>query len=155
MGFSTGFSSGSDVSELSVFVYGTLKPGGRYHQRYCCRALARSLPAVVKGCLYDFPQWGYPAMMPGEDWVKGYLLVFRDTTAVCGDVLRRLDTLEGVTVNANIHETAHDDNYQRCRQWVFTLDHQPLQKAWIYQMKRDQIHQFGGVYLPSGDWPIP
>ncbi|MGB3298637.1 MAG: gamma-glutamylcyclotransferase family protein [Phormidesmis sp.] len=155
MGFSTGFGCRSDVLELSVFVYGTLKPGGRYHQRYCSRALAQSLPAVVKGCLYDFPRWGYPAMTSGEDWVKGYLLVFCGTAAVCGDILRQLDTLEGVAVDANTHEPAQNDGYQRCRQWVFAPNHQPLQKAWTYQMKREQICQFGGVYLSKGDWSIP
>lgn len=148
----TGSSKGS--SELSVFVYGTLKPGGRYHGRYCRRALAQALPAMVKGCLYNFPQRGYPAMALGEDCVKGYLLVFRDSSAVCADILRQLDVLEGVVDYVNSDDTAHADSYQRGQALIFTLDHQPLQKAWIYRMKRDQIRQLEGVYLPNGDWPV-
>ena len=142
-----------DLFELSVFAYGTLKPGGRYHQRYCGRALAEALPAMVKGCLYDFPQWGYPAMAPGEDWVQGYLLVFRDSATVCADILRQLDILEGVAADASspVHS---DDSYQRCRRLIFTPDYRPLQEAWIYQMKGDQVGQLGGVYLPDGDWPV-
>ncbi len=141
-------------AELSVFVYGTLKPGGRYHRRYCSRALAQVLPAMVKGCLYNFPQWGYPAMALGEDWVKGYLLIFRNSVAVCDDVLRQLDTLEGVVDRADSDDIAGDDSYQRDRELVFKLDHQPLQAAWIYRMKEDQIRGFEGVYLPDGDWPV-
>ena len=143
-----------DNAELSVFVYGTLKPGGRYHRRYCGRALAQVLPAMVKGRLYDFPQWGYPAMALGEDWVKGYLLIFCDSAAVCDEILQQLDILEGVVDHADSDGMAHDDSYQRDRELVFTLGHQPLQEAWIYRMKGDQIRGFGGVYLPDGDWPV-
>lgn len=56
--------------ELCVFVYGTLKPSGRYHQRYhqryCANFLTAALPAQVKGELYDFSQLGYPALTPGN-----------------------------------------------------------------------------------------
>ncbi len=144
--------SSEDSSELSVFVYGTLKPGGRYHRRYCGRALAQALPAVVKGSLYDFPQWGYPAMTSGEEWVKGYLLVFQGSSAVCSDILQRLDKLEGVAGDGTAQEGTRNDSYQRCWQLVFTLSYQPLQKAWVYRMKGDQVRQFRGVYLPEGDW---
>ena len=60
--------------ELQVFVYGTLKPGGRYHQRYCGEFLTEAVTLVIAlGHLYDFPQLGYPAMTHGNDWVKSYL----------------------------------------------------------------------------------
>lgn len=172
-------------AELFVFVYGTLKPGGRYHQRYCGKALAQALPAVTKGRLYSFTQWGYPAMTAGDDWVKGYLLTFYDTADVCSAVLKQLDDLEGV-LDSDVSkldgsgldgsgleesvpeksvsveaveavesvESASDDSYQRCWQAIFTPSYEPLQSAWVYRMTADQVRQLGGVYLPSGEWPI-
>ncbi len=135
--------------ELCVFVYGTLKPSGRYHQRYCANFLTAALPAQVKGELYDFSQLGYPALTPGDDWVRGYLLKFCQTEAVCADILRRLDALEGYVAD---QVTDSNDDYQRCQLQIFDPGHQPLQMAWVYRMSRAQVRQQGGVYLPDGDW---
>lgn len=164
----------AERSDLYVFVYGTLKPGGRYHQRYCGRALAQALPAVTKGRLYDFAQWGYPAMTAGEDWVQGYLLRFCDSPQerlrqranVCQEILQRLDSLEGIldsdvsmldgsVLKESISAVSvSNDSYQRCWQSIFTPSYEPLQSAWVYRMTADQVRHFGGVYLPSGNWPI-
>jgi gamma-glutamylcyclotransferase (GGCT)/AIG2-like uncharacterized protein YtfP len=144
-----------DGSELLVFVYGTLKPGGRYHRRYCGRALAQAVPALVKGRLYHFAQWGYPAMTVGEDWVRGYLLRFCGSAEVCQAILRGLDTLEGIASDSGESEASvDDDGYQRCWQAVFSLGYEPLPAAWVYRMTDEQVAQFGGVYLPGGDWPV-
>lgn len=137
--------------ELYVFVYGTLKPGGRYHRRYCADFLTAAMPAQVKGELYDFPQLGYPALTPGDDWVQGYLLKFCQTAAVLTDILRRLDALEGYVADK---VTDSDDDYQRCQLQIFDPDQHPLQTAWVYHMSRAQVRQQGGVYLPDGDWPV-
>ena len=135
-------------SWLRVFVYGTLKPGGRYHQRCCGDFLSEATPALVKGRLYDFPQLGYPAMTPGEDWVKGFVLTFRQSAAVCADVLRRLDRLE----NYSEARSPKENDYQRCQRSVFYLNREPWITAWIYEMTIEQVHSYGGVYLPSGEW---
>jgi gamma-glutamylcyclotransferase (GGCT)/AIG2-like uncharacterized protein YtfP len=144
-----------ETSELAVFVYGTLKPGGRYHRRYCQSYLREALPAQVRGRLYDFPQLGYPAMTAGDDWVKGYLLLFGQGAA-CQDILRRLDALEGY-----VEGNAAANDYQRC--WVPLYDLcdepdplrcQPWRSAWVYCMSARQVEQQGGVYLPGGEWPV-
>jgi gamma-glutamylcyclotransferase (GGCT)/AIG2-like uncharacterized protein YtfP len=155
-----------DSAELFVFVYGTLKPGGRYHQRYCDRALAEAIPAVMKGRLYNFAQWGYPAMTAGDDWVKGYLLRFCDSATICSAVLQRLDSLEGI-LDTDVSRldgsgltelipavSVSDDSYQRCWQSIFTPSYELFQSAWVYRMTDDQVRRFGGVYLPSGNWLI-
>ena len=137
--------------ELRVFVYGTLKPGGRFHRRYCAEFLTAALPALVKGELYDFPQFGYPALTPGDDWVQGYLLKFCQTVAVCANILRRLDALEGYVADK---VSDSDDDYQRCQLQIFDPDHQPLQMAWVYRMSRNQVRQQGGVYVAEANWPV-
>lgn len=135
---------------LSVFTYGTLKPGGRYHHRYCDTYLTGAIPAMVKGELFDFPQLGYPAMTVGADWVKGYLLKFSQPQAICADILRRLDALEGYCEE----NPTEANEYVRCKLPVFGLDDELLQIAWGYRMSVEQVRSLGGVYLPNGDWPI-
>jgi gamma-glutamylcyclotransferase (GGCT)/AIG2-like uncharacterized protein YtfP len=49
---------------LRLFVYGTLKRGGRYHDRYCSGA--RSIEtASVRGRVYQLPE-GYPVLVVPE-----------------------------------------------------------------------------------------
>lgn len=136
------------LTTLSVFVYGTLKPGGRYHRRYCETYLTEAIPALVKGRLYDFPALGYPGMTAGEDWVKGYLLKFVQDKAICREILQRLDHLEGYREDLS----AEMNDYQRVSVQVFTLAHEPLPLAWVYQMTAAAVHVNNGRYLPKGNW---
>ena len=135
---------------LRVFVYGTLKPGGRYHQPLCQNDLTDALPAMVRGRLYDFPQLGYPAMVPGEDWVKGFVLVFERAPIFCADILSRLDLLEGYSP----HRAAEQNDYQRLRVQPASLNREPLPLAWVYQITEERAIAQGGVYLPDGEFPI-
>jgi gamma-glutamylcyclotransferase (GGCT)/AIG2-like uncharacterized protein YtfP len=66
---------------LSVFVYGTLKRGGRYHARYC-PTIIDAEPAAVWGRLYHLPQ-GYPMLeVPPETILRSGTLDFhRDLAA--------------------------------------------------------------------------
>ena len=54
----------TDKPSVQVFVYGTLKRGGRYHASYC-RGGVMTGEARVEGLLYDLPQ-GYPALVVPE-----------------------------------------------------------------------------------------
>ncbi|MGD1867382.1 MAG: gamma-glutamylcyclotransferase [Phormidesmis sp.] len=136
--------------EFCVFVYGTLKPGGRYHERYCGAYAPRIIPAMVRGRLFHFPDLGYPAMAEGEGWVKGYLLIFAQPQSVCAVVLSQLDRLEGYQSDSS----SADNDYDRCRLDVFNYDGRFLQQAWVYRMSMAAIASQGGVLLPAGDWPV-
>lgn len=48
-----------------MFFYGTLKRGGRNHDRYCGGAL-RVEEGAVHGELYDLPLFGHPALVVPE-----------------------------------------------------------------------------------------
>lgn len=75
----------------SLFVYGTLKPGGRnYH---LARGVTHAEPAYVDGFdLLHFEPEGYPAIVPGTGRVHGFILYFADLSAA----LPTLDALEGL-----------------------------------------------------------
>ena len=59
----------------SVFVYGTLKPGGIYHDRFCSSFKFEAEEAYVNGKLFDFSPLGYPGALEGDgtkpnDWTS-------------------------------------------------------------------------------------
>ncbi|MHB8781780.1 MAG: gamma-glutamylcyclotransferase, partial [Candidatus Geothermincolia bacterium] len=61
--------------EQPVFVYGTLKPGGKLY-RHVADVVGDVKTARVQGRLYETP-FGYPLLVPsGEEgvWVQGFLL---------------------------------------------------------------------------------
>jgi gamma-glutamylcyclotransferase (GGCT)/AIG2-like uncharacterized protein YtfP len=127
---------------LRVFVYGTLKPGQSNYLRYCGDRVIQSQEALVKGKLFDLPL-GYPAMVPGEDWVRGYLLCFQDPT-----ILQELDELEDYASDRHPPE----NEYERCWVEVFDLQEYPLGTAWAYLMASTKVVDLGGVYLSQGYW---
>lgn len=126
---------------LSVFVYGTLKPGGRYYRELCAHHAPAAVPAWVAGRLYHLPDFGYPAVGDGEDRVSGYILSFADER-----VLPELDALE-------VYDPAappEANMYLRVWQTVETADG-PVE-AWVYRMTEARLAQYRGIYEPSGDW---
>lgn len=136
------------MGTIDVFVYGTLKPGGRYHQQYCMPYLKEVQPAQVQGQLYDLPELGYPVMTMGNGWVKGYLFTL-DAVAMPG-----LDALEGYIPDK--HEDPHgesendfEEEYTRQQVRVFDLASLPLGEAWVYFMH--EIPE-GAVWLSAGEW---
>lgn len=127
---------------IDVFVYGTLKPGGKYYQIYCLGKTLREIKSWAKGELYDLPL-GYPAMTEGDNKVYGYLLTFASHRE-----LDNLDRLEGYTGinNSPLNE------YDRRKIMVYDENNQPLNEAWCYFMDREKINQLNGVALTLGYW---
>ncbi len=60
-----------------LFVYGTLKRGGQYHQEFCRQSLEEGHlhiePATTKGRLYELPE-GYPGFELPAEWVASLQL---------------------------------------------------------------------------------
>lgn len=132
------------MGHVDVFVYGTLKPGGMYHQQFCEPYLKKSRPAQVRGLLYDLPTLGYPAMTLGIGWVKGYWFTL-DGAAMAG-----LDYLEGYSPPGAENFPQHDEEaYTRLRTTVFDLAGLPMGEAWVYVMAQPPQ---GAVFLPEGNW---
>lgn len=127
---------------LTVFVYGTLKPGEAAHRRYCEPYLLAAQPAWVQGHLFHLPQ-GYPALAPGDRWVEGSLLQLRTAEAI-----DQIDAFEDYDPNV-----ADDENlYVRRSHPVFSAQRQPLGAAWVYFMAPERIATLGGIAIPEGVW---
>jgi gamma-glutamylcyclotransferase (GGCT)/AIG2-like uncharacterized protein YtfP len=53
------------MRSIDVFVYGTLRPGGRFHDRFC-RGLVRAEAALARGTVERLPA-GYPRMIVSSE----------------------------------------------------------------------------------------
>ena len=132
----------SPTSTLKVFVYGTLKPGERNYQRCCDRRTKSETPAYTQGILYDLPV-GYPAMIEGEQKVRGYLLVFNNPK-----ILDTFDILEGYQPERD----RNSNEYYRLYVPVYAIDGEYLTKAWAYFMTPAKVKQYQGNIIESGWW---
>jgi len=133
------------ITDLTVFVYGTLKPGGHYWPEFCEGKVIESAPAKVNGELYDL-HVGYPGIkISGSGWVQGYVLTF----ATESDFLR-LDYLEGYDPNRPYSE----NEYIRLKVPCFTSSGEPLGKVWAYEVTEATLQRRGGSLLPEGEWRI-
>lgn len=127
---------------MQVFVYGTLKPGERNYPYYCEGKTLKERETYTYGKLYHL-LLGYPGLMEGEDKIKGFLLTFADET-----ILERLDELE----DYDPLRTPEQNEYQRKRIPIYSLDDQFLGEAWGYVMTREKIQQHQGTLVTSGCW---
>jgi gamma-glutamylcyclotransferase (GGCT)/AIG2-like uncharacterized protein YtfP len=132
-----------------MFVYGTLKPSECHADIWLERAIATQ-PAIVSGQLYALPL-GYPALVPGTQWVEGYLLSFADAV-----ILTLLDELEqhGVAEFQQQYPGLVREEYAYTRNLiaVFDRDQRLLNQAWVYQMTHEQVARLRGAPLPEGRW---
>jgi gamma-glutamylcyclotransferase (GGCT)/AIG2-like uncharacterized protein YtfP len=127
---------------VRVFVYGTLKPGKVNYARYCGDLVLQSIPAQVRGQLFEL-SLGYPGMTSGETWVRGYLLDFANESA-----LEALDCLE----DYQPHRLESQNEYQRSEVEVFDLEGRSLGFAWTYFMTLQKVQRYNGRWLASGEW---
>jgi len=137
-------------ASIQVFVYGTLMPGGRYHDEYCGSFDFSAQAARIRAQLYHLPRHGYPACVePADTWVSGFLFHF---TSDPGLVLARLDHLEGIdpALPASRHE------YYRKQVEVYAPGtDERMANAWAYFMTPSKIEALKGNYVSSGRWTPP
>ena len=122
----------------SVFVYGTLKPGGKNFRVAECGGAFSVREAYVEGMrLYALEPESYPAMIPGEGRVHGFVLDYEDIAAA----LPHLDALEGCDLSPPL--------YHR----VLTKVHPTGETVWTYlYARRERLSAPGVTLLPAGIW---
>lgn len=134
-----------------IFLYGTLREGGRNHGWLQRTNPEGSTPAYAAGRLFHLPSAGFPAMValdppteppPGPGWVVGEFAGYEDEEAL-ESALGDLDQLEDV---------AGDLFLRLILPVVLASGHRFL--AWTYLFPPDRLPRLAreGVELPSGDW---
>lgn len=134
------------LTDLTVFVYGTLQPGGRYWPEFCAGKLVdEPVPAKIRGALYAL-HLGYPGLRrQGKGWVQGYLLSFASKANFL-----RLDMLEGYDPLRAYSE----NEYIRLKVPAFSHQGEPLGEVWTYEITETILTRCRGTLLPAGKWPI-
>jgi gamma-glutamylcyclotransferase (GGCT)/AIG2-like uncharacterized protein YtfP len=130
---------------VSVFVYGTLKRGQCRESSWPSKPL-RITESWIQGNL--FGRRDYPALMPGENRVRGEMWVYDIDTI--DPVIEVLDRIEGTNRNSKF------DLYHRHLVDVFTADGKSEGPAFTYFYNRDPIaNRFMPVPLVDGHqiWP--
>ena len=136
--------------QLPFFVYGTLRPGERNHDRFLLGRTAAEEPARLRGAvLYEGPGYPYAVEAAGD----GGVVVGELVTAppgLYGGLLRELDRLE---------EYVPGDPrslYTRVvRDVLRDGDGAPVSvPAWVYVASPAVAARLrdGGVLIPGGDW---
>jgi len=130
-----------------VFVYGTLKPGGRYHEEFCGCFTFRFEPAKIEGQLFTFPNLNYPGAIEVSDyWIEGILLQFVESPS---QVLTKLDELEGFNPD---RDPRLNEYYRKEVQVYEQKTERPLEEAWCYFMDGGKIRKDCGIPIPTGPW---
>lgn len=119
-----------------VFVYGTLKPGGRYHHvAQGAGAFTFEKAHLENFIIYDLVPEGYPAIIPGKGKVHGYVFAYKDIDKA----LMMLDKLEAV----------HDSPPEYTREQVIA---KPMNETvWVYVYAREERLQTARR-VESGEW---
>lgn len=135
--------------QTHVFVYGTLKPGGYYHDAYCGEFQFEATDGTIMGRLYSFPSLSYPGAVENDtSRIKGVLIKFHHTEI---EVLEKLDRLEGYDPD----RTTDENEYYRKRISVFDEnDRRIVAQAWCYFMDPEKIKRLKGVPVVTGFWPV-
>ncbi|CAM5393070.1 gamma-glutamylcyclotransferase family protein [Streptomyces xanthochromogenes] len=129
---------------LPLFVYGTLRPGERYHRRFLDGRTRSERPALLTGALlYDGP--GYPYALPGDGTITGTLIEL--DPAAHPQLLAALDELEEYA------GPGHPRNlYDRLVREAL-VEGRPV-RSWVYlaapRLARELLA--GGTPIPGGDW---
>lgn len=121
----------------TIFVYGTLKHGERFH---CLLGEDVKLlgGATVNAQMYSLPE-GYPALVPGEGIARG------EVYSMSTDKLRTLDELEGYVPDepANL--------YRRTEENV-RADNGRLLSCLVYWFNDEEYARRYGELLEDGCW---
>jgi gamma-glutamylcyclotransferase (GGCT)/AIG2-like uncharacterized protein YtfP len=138
-------------TDLAVFVYGSLQPGGRNWARYCEGKVVAQQRARVRGKLYRLRDPFPAVLLDDNQWTHGWQLVLRDA-----DALRWFDELENFVAT----RPPEQNEYQRVRTACFAETENDtgstsLGEAWIYIMTPERIAAENGVEIPSGIWHEP
>lgn len=135
------------TGELPFFVYGTLLPGGRNHDRFLRGRTAAERPALLPDALlYEGP--GYPYAVEGSGTVGGALIT--PAPGAYGELLGLLDDLEqylGPGHPRNLYERVARD----------VRVEEATASAWVYLAGAAVTRSLraGGTPIPGGRWPGP
>lgn len=130
------------MASVKIFVYGTLKVGGRYAAHFNA-SRDNSVKATVYGRIYG--GYGYPRLLLAPEsegpTVEGELHTYRDPE----HVVALMDRIEG-------YEEGRSDNLYNRKRVKVKLEDGTEEEAYIYEYA--QPLEKGAKLIESGKWEI-
>ena len=132
------------MNTTSVFVYGSLKPGGSYWDHFCRDRVLKYRPAKISGLLYAL-ETGYPGAVKAETgcWIFGYLLEFENDA-----ILPLLDEFEGFVAD----QPRNFNEYNRECVPIYLLSGKHFCDAWAYLVDLETVESQSSVFVKNGIW---
>lgn len=127
-----------------LFVYGSLMDGFFNYKKSLEGKVTFRAAGKVQGLLYHQDNKGYPAIVPGEGWVKGELLEVDDYEKI----ITICDEIERYT------GPGHPDNEYERRVSTVELENGETCFAQVYWYARNDLEsdENPATPIPSGDW---
>lgn len=126
------------MSEIFVFVYGTLKKGHGNHRRYLDGSVGFAQfiqDDKIEGILYDLGPFPAVQLYTEKDPVENRRICKGEVYKIDEEVLKKLDILEG-------YPSLYDRTLILTKGGI---------KAWVYNQKKEDIGS--KKILESGIWP--
>ncbi len=122
----------------TVFVYGTLKPGLRYHWVAEQGGVFEKEEAFLEGFeLYHLNPENYPALIRGKNKVYGWCYTYK----AIDQALLHLDELEGIHLDP--------PEYER----VLATAQPSGKQVWVYLfLNHERLAQYSATLVESGVW---
>lgn len=132
---------------MKIWVYGSLLEGAFNYKKVLVGKVVFRTRGRVRGKLFHQSEKGYPALLPGDDWVEGEVLELVDFPRT----VKALDELENY-----FGSDAPDNEYDRLVTPVFLPDSNIWTDAHVYWYGRDDLGtpDNPAVPVPGGDWRV-
>ena len=135
------------MSQQKIFVYGSLMEGFWNYDRSLNGHILSNETAFVKGKLYHLAHKGFPALLPGDEWIQGELMLVEDYE----ELFPILSEIEGF-----IAPNHPDNEYNLTNIKVYDTQKNYLETVpfYDYLVENDPEFTSQAVYIPSGNWRI-
>lgn len=128
-----------DDNRMKIFVYGSLRTDFLNYDKVLKNRVKSTSKGKIKGELYHLPE-GYPAVLPGKQWVYGEVFTLSKEK-----ILRTLDLLEGYLGEGQ------DNLYIRENHTVM-LENGQEEECFTYIYVNQEYAKKSGKKVVDGDW---
>lgn len=136
------------MKNINFFVYGSLRDGFYNYNKFLAGKIFKKKEGKLNNIrLYHMPYKGYPAIVQGEDYVLGEIMVINKDDY--DSTMKALDKMEGF-----ISEGNSENEYHKMLLEVQDLENNQNELCYVYfyNKDRDKLFDNEAIYLPNGDW---
>ena len=136
------------MKNINFFVYGSLREGFYNYNKFLDGKIFKKKQGKLHNVkLYHMPYKGYPAIVPGEDYVLGEIMVINKEDY--DSTMKALDKMEGF-----ISEGNSENEYHKMLLEVENIENNQNELCYVYfyNKDRDKLFDTEAIYIPNGDW---